>query len=740
MKPSGNILFGLCAVLLLAADVGRAQTVFWSDGFETNTPKRWVATGAWSIGTPTKGATKAHLGSNCALTQNYAYNQDGRIVCTNYVNGGNTLVVPDASVSPTLAYWQWVNLANAFGYVEISTNGGVTWQEIQSTLMQPPLTSGGAWLQNSFDLSPYAGQGVQIAFHFTSGNCCGNAEGWYVDDVALTILPVITVTVPPTQTVYDGQTMAVTVSATNSYLPKASYTFKLLSPPANVSINSNGVVTWTIATNQPSSTNTITVKVTDNSKPPLSATNSFMVQVLPALVLTVPPTQTNYAGQELDVTISATNYANPDDYFTFATNSPTPTNVWIDLNTGELTWTPTAAQKGPNTITITVTNNIEPFFRVTTNFVVVVSTNIPPPTLNVPLTTLTNYPGQTLIVTNTATGVFPNSIFTFATNSPPTPTGVMILVPTNGVLTWAIPTTQLAASYRISVTVTDSVSLLIATKTFVVVVSTNIPQPMLIVPPTQTNYVGQTMIVTNYAHYPNSVLPSSAFSFVLLSGPANAVLNPTNGILKWVIPMTQPVGNTNLSIMVTDCVSHLIATSNFLVQVLPPQPPTLIVPPMQLLYAGQTMDVTLSATNSVYTNCTFTFAAFGPTNLDVSNLPKNGVLKWTPLAAQAALSPNTIYVQVTDNNSLSAISNFLVLVFATPQPGFTVSPTQALKLNGFQFSLNTMPDTTWRIDASTNLLSWRPVKTNTADSSGTLQFADPQATNYPRRYYRAVLP
>ena len=271
---SGNMLFCLCAALSLIFGQGHAATVVWSDGFETNTPKRWAATGAWHIGTPTKGTTKAHLGSNCALTQNYSINQDGRIVCTNYLNGGNTLVVPDASVSPTLTYWQWVNLANALGYVEISTNNGVTWQEILSTYMLD-LTSGGAWLQNSFDLSPYAGQSVQIAFHFTSGSCCGNAEGWYVDDVALTVLPVITVTVPPTQTVYDGQTMDVAVSATNSYLPNAKYTFKLLSPPANVSINTNGGVTWTTATNQPSSTNTITVKVTDNSTPPAQCNQQF---------------------------------------------------------------------------------------------------------------------------------------------------------------------------------------------------------------------------------------------------------------------------------------------------------------------------------------------------------------------------------------------------------------------------------------------------------------------------------
>jgi hypothetical protein len=94
---------------------------------------------------------------------------------------------------------------------------------------------------------------------------------------------------------------------------------------------------------------------------------------------------------------------------------------------------------------------------------------------------------------------------------------------------------------------------------------------------------------------------------------------------------------------------------------------------------------------------------------------------------------------VTDNNSLSTISNFLVLVSTTPPPGFTVPPTQTLTINGFQFTLNTMPNTAWRIDASINLLNWLPIKTNTADSSGMLQFTDSLATNYLRRFYRAVL-
>jgi len=715
-------------------EVVTGQPVFNNpEGFESDVDDWAVDFGTWEIGTPIFGPSKnsegyrTHTGAKCAatiLSGNYPNNVDSRLISPPFLVPSN---------SPVLRFYHWYNFNNALGYVEVSTDAGSTWNQL---LTYQNGNTGNVWKNVSLDLSAYAGQTVQAAFRFASGGIY-TAAGWYVDDLSLAASP--TLTVPPTQTIYAGQTLTVTNYAT-VFPTNGTPAFGLVSHLTGVVLNpTTGVLTWTPTSAQTPSTNTITVKVTDNNVPPLSATVSFIVQVLPSLVLTPPPTQTIYAGQELDVTISATNYANPDDFFTFKTNSPTPTNVWIDLNIGVLTWTPTAAQKGSNTITITVTNNLAPFFRATNHFVVVVSTNIPPPTLTVP-PTKTIYAGQTLTVTNTATSVFPNSAFTFATNSPPTPTGV-ILVPTNGVLTWAIPTTNMAASYQISVTVTDSVSKLIATKTFVVVVSTNPPPPMLIVPPTQTNYAGQTMMVTNHAYYTNSALPSSAFTFMLLSGPANMDVSnlPTNGVLRWVIPFTQPSGTTNISIMVTDCVSHLIATSNFLVQVLPPQPPTLIVPPMQLIYAGQTMDVTISAT-SVYPDDTFIFAAYGPTNLVVSNRLTSAVLKWTPLAAQAAPSPNTIYVKATDINSLSSISNFLVLVFTTPQPGFMVSPAQTLKSNGFQFSLNTIPDTTWRIDTSTNLSSWRPLLTNLAGPSGTLQFTDLLATNYLRRFYRAVLP
>src|ERR1019366_6921876 len=501
MNRLRNIFTCLCPVLLLAWMPGRAQTIVWSDGFETNAAgnatSRWTNSGAWHISAPTAGPAfngagyRTHSGARCASTQNYAYNQDGRIVCTNYLNGGSSLLIPDASTSPTLTFWHWVNLANALGYVELSsgTNG---WQQISPTYLN--VTSGGAWLQNSIDLSAHAGQSVQIAFHFTSGGCCGNALGWYVDDVAVTML----VTAPPQLIVPDPQTLSagttntLTVYATNSLLPNAQYNFKLLSPSSGVSLNNSngvGVLTFPISQTQLPSTNTITVKVTDNSAPPLVATNSFVVTVVnPWLpVLTVPGTQTIYAGQTLSVTNSAVN-----DFFstfTFALVSGLTNNLDVsDLPVdGVLTWATTPAQPvGSYTNFIKATDNNAPFLSATNSFVIIVSTNPPPPVLTVPARQ-TVYAGQTLTVFISATNTFlPADTYSYKTNS--APAGV-VLDAVSGKLTWTPKPTQSANTLNtISVQATDINYPGVSVMGSFQVLASSVPfqPPTFTVPPRQT--------------------------------------------------------------------------------------------------------------------------------------------------------------------------------------------------------------------------------------------------------------
>jgi hypothetical protein len=72
-------------------------------------------------------------------------------------------------------------------------------------------------------------------------------------------------TVPTNQSIYVGQTLTVTNFATNTYLPGSKFTYSLPSSSTNYWISTNsGVLTWTNTAARPG-TNTISVKVTDNS-------------------------------------------------------------------------------------------------------------------------------------------------------------------------------------------------------------------------------------------------------------------------------------------------------------------------------------------------------------------------------------------------------------------------------------------------------------------------------------------
>jgi hypothetical protein len=567
-------------------------------------------------------------------------------------------------------------------------------------------------------------------------------------------------TVPPTQKLFAGQSLTVTNYASSVYGTNSSFTFQLLSAPQTgmdlSEFANNGVLSWNVPGNQAAKNYTNTIEVVD-SVSQLSATTNFVIVVSnpPPPTLSVPASQAIFAGQSLTVTNSATSVYGTNSTLTFAllsglTNAAAGLNVSGLTNSGVLSWVTTAGlAAGKYTNRISVLDSVSQGLA-TNSFVITVS-NPPPPTLVVPAKQAL-YAGQSLTVTNTATSVYgTNSTFTFALlsglNLPAAGLNVSGLA-SYGVLTWATKTNLPAGSYTNKVTVLDSVSQLAATNSFVLVIVTNSPPPpTLSVPANQTIYAGASLTVTNLA---TSVFgTNSTFTFSLVSSLTNPaaglnVMQLTNdGIVSWATKSTlTPATYTNI-VTVSDNLSLLSATNSFLVQVLPPQPPTLTVPPTQLIFAGQLMVVTNTAT-SVYANDTFTFLASGPTNLDVSNLAQNGVLKWTPISSQAP-GIVTIWVQVTDSRALGALTNFEVQVLVPPSPQWSVSPgSKTSAANVFQFTLSAQPNSTWNIEATTNLntpvANWLPLYTGMSDSGGSLLFTDLLATNFPQRYYRAVLP
>src|SRR5262249_11969218 len=134
----------------------------------------------------------------------------------------------------------------------------------------------------------------------------------------------------------------------------------------------------------------------------------------------------------------------------------------------------------------------------------------------------------------------------------------------------------------------------------------------------------------------------------------------TNNVLHWTNSVSP--GTNLISVTVRDNSSPpMSTTSNLTLVIQPPIPPTLTVPGTQTIFAGQTMVVTNFATNSVLTNCTFTFAASGPPGLDVSMLATAGILKWPTATTQAPGTYSNI-ITATDNSvpPLSTTNGFAV--------------------------------------------------------------------------------
>ncbi|MCB9435045.1 MAG: immune inhibitor A [Ardenticatenaceae bacterium] len=97
----------------------------------------------------------------------------------------------------TFSFWTWYDIEEGwdYGYLALSSDNGRSWELLATANSQtdnphgnsfgPGYTgSSGGWVQQTAVLTPYAGQTVQLRFHYlTDGAVQG--QGWLLDDIAL---------------------------------------------------------------------------------------------------------------------------------------------------------------------------------------------------------------------------------------------------------------------------------------------------------------------------------------------------------------------------------------------------------------------------------------------------------------------------------------------------------------------------------------------------------------------------
>ncbi|MCX6271599.1 MAG: choice-of-anchor J domain-containing protein, partial [Bacteroidetes bacterium] len=144
-----------------------AQSNF-SEGWEGDWNQNWtISNGTWQVGVPINGPGSAHGGQNCAaivLNGNYPPNANTRLI-------SSAITIPGSTQNPRLRFWQWFSFSiGDSARVEIKTAGDVNWIPVSGRYTY---TSSNTWSCPLIDLSSYAGQNVQIAFHFYS-----NSDGY----------------------------------------------------------------------------------------------------------------------------------------------------------------------------------------------------------------------------------------------------------------------------------------------------------------------------------------------------------------------------------------------------------------------------------------------------------------------------------------------------------------------------------------------------------------------------------
>lgn len=231
----------------------------------------------------------------------------------------------------------------------------------------------------------------------------------------------------------------------------------------------------------------------------------------------------------------------------------------------------------------------------------------------------------------------------------------------------------------------------------------------------------------------------AAYTFQLAdNGGGRFTINPTNGLVTVQnAALLNFATNTLQPFAVRAVPADLLPVErNFSVLVLATNdPPVIAAMPSPTVMAGTVLNLTTPASDPDVPPQSLLYSLLiAPSGATVD--PGTGQIQWRPTLAQAGTT-HLFQVRVSDQGAppLAASRNFSVTVLQPTAP--TVS---SVALTNGQFALQVSGDVgpDYVLLASTNLVNWRPLSTNTPTSM-PLWLADPGAAQHPQRFYRLQL-
>jgi hypothetical protein len=181
---------------------------------------------------------------------------------------------------------QWI-------YVDLQTNYYITevwldWESAYATSFQIQVSSDASNWTTLYsttkgtggvqDLTGLSGTGRYVRMY---GTARGTVYGYSLYEMEVFGVSYPALAAITNQTILAGNTLTVTDSASDQDAPPLALTYSLSGAPSGATINPiSGVLTWRPAIAQSPSTQSISVVVSDNNQPTLTATQSFKTRVL----------------------------------------------------------------------------------------------------------------------------------------------------------------------------------------------------------------------------------------------------------------------------------------------------------------------------------------------------------------------------------------------------------------------------------------------------------------------------
>jgi cytochrome c peroxidase len=380
-------------------------------------------------------------------------------------------------------------------------------------------------------------------------------------------------TPPVTPPVPVGPTFISTPVTTASELLPYSYqvqatdednmamTYSLTKFPSGMTINaSTGLISWTPNSSAAGSPKDVAVRATSQSG--LYSHQSFTIIVannVPPTIISTPPL-TAQVGKLYRYQFQATDIHQPITYAKRLVNGvdDNPAGLSVNSSTGEVTWTPTAAQVGSRIVRLQATDATG-LVRGHANFSVVVTNPVAPKITTSPVTTAAELVPYSYDVH--ATDANGDAITYSLTASPAS----MTINPTTGLISWAPTLSDAGSPKTVGVRATDAGGLY-TSQVFTLIVANNVPPTITSTPPL-TAKVGVPYV---YNFRATDAQQPITYAKRLVNGveynPAGLSVDPSTGDVTWT---PTAAGNQYIRLQATDATGQVRAHANFTVVVAP---------------------------------------------------------------------------------------------------------------------------------------------------------------------------